>query len=78
MVQENVLPKSYTENVSRFSAEELEPYEGKYVAFSSDGARILAHADSYLDLVKKLDDMRLAPTEYEIEPIPPSDSALMM
>ncbi len=35
--------RSYSENRSRFPADELAPYAGQYVAWSPDGMRILAH-----------------------------------
>lgn len=71
-----VAGEGYAKNRRRFSAEQLAPYEEKYVAFSSDGMMILAHAHTYLELTGILDEM--GATEYEIERIPSSDSALIM
>jgi hypothetical protein len=70
--------KSYTQNISKFSAEELAPYEGQYVAFSPDGTTILTAAPSISELALQLKQMGLAPVDYEIEPIPPSDVALIL
>jgi hypothetical protein len=69
---------SYTQNVSKFTAAELAPFEGQYVAFSADGKRILAAAPSIPELVQWLAAMGIAPTDFEIEPIPPADVGLVL
>ena len=38
--------KSYRQNRARFLAEDLRPYDGQWVAFSADGRRIVASAES--------------------------------
>lgn len=40
----------YQENRNKFPAEELAKYVGKHVAFSPDGTRILASADTWEEL----------------------------
>jgi hypothetical protein len=37
--------KTYRTNREKFSAEDLRRYDGKWVAFSGDGSRIVASAD---------------------------------
>jgi hypothetical protein len=45
----------FTRNVSGHTLEQLAPYQGKHVAWSEDGTRILAAADTLADLYKELD-----------------------
>lgn len=40
----------YEENRSKFPLDELAKYRGKHVAFSPDGTRIVASADSWEEL----------------------------
>jgi hypothetical protein len=72
------MDNTYSDNIAKFTAEELARYEGQYVAFSSDGSKILASATSILGLASKLDDLGFIPAEYEIEPITPSDIGLIL
>ncbi|HWG41920.1 MAG TPA: hypothetical protein VN688_03970 [Gemmataceae bacterium] len=44
----------YEENRSKFPLDELAKYGGKHVAFSLDGTRILASADSMEEVEEKL------------------------
>jgi hypothetical protein len=45
----------YAENRNKFPQEELAKYEGKHVAFSPDGTRILASGDTWEELDAALD-----------------------
>lgn len=45
----------YEENRSKFPLEELAKYWGKHVAFSPDGTRIVASADTWEELDKVLE-----------------------
>lgn len=69
MVGEN----KYWANRGGFPPDELAKYEGQYVAFSSDGTKLLASSPTEVDLGNKLDRKGLMPQEYEIEFIPPAD-----
>lgn len=60
-----------------FTAAELAPFEGQYVAFSADGTRILAAGPSIPELVRRLAALGIARTDFEIEPIPPADVGLV-
>jgi hypothetical protein len=48
----------YRENRERFPLEELVKYEGKWVAFSADGRRIVADAASIAELAVQLSAAR--------------------
>ncbi|HJT79204.1 MAG TPA: DUF5678 domain-containing protein [Gemmataceae bacterium] len=58
----------FTRNVSSHSLEELAPYQGKHVAWTEDGTRVLAAADTLADLYKELDRRGLR--HYVIDFIP--------
>lgn len=40
----------YEQNRAKFTPQQLQQYDGKWVAFSSDGSRIVASADDLLSL----------------------------
>jgi hypothetical protein len=50
--------------------EELLPYEGKSVAWSLDGKRILAAADTDEELYKEIDRLGLKELEYVVGGVP--------
>lgn len=45
----------YVENRRKFTPEQLRPYEGRWVAWSVDGARIVAHHEDLEQLVREID-----------------------
>jgi hypothetical protein len=47
-------------NSSKFTLEELLPYDGQHVAWSRDGTRILASGKDYDELYSKLDALGIA------------------
>jgi hypothetical protein len=53
------------------TAEELAPYEEKYVAWSADGKQILAWAETEEELYREID--RQGITRYIVDFIPNSD-----
>jgi hypothetical protein len=60
----------YWKNRQQFPIKELRRYRGSWVAFSSDGTRIVAtHADP-LVLVQIVVELGLDPTEVPVEPVP--------
>jgi hypothetical protein len=50
----NGSPKTYRENRSRFSVEELRRYDGQWAAFSPDGRQIVASDSSLTGLLEAL------------------------
>jgi hypothetical protein len=46
--------RAYRENRSRFSVNDLAPYDGQWVAFRADGQRIVASADAIKDLAERV------------------------
>ena len=53
--------------------ESLAPYEDKHVAWSVDGKRILAAADTEKELYEEIDRLGLKPLEYVVGGVPRSD-----
>jgi hypothetical protein len=47
----------YDQNRQQFTPEQLEPYEGQWVAFSLDGKHIVAAASDLLALDKRLQEL---------------------
>ncbi len=54
----------YHKNRCRVPAETLEPYRGKYVAWSLDGTRILASARTEAGLWKRLQAAGIEPGQF--------------
>ncbi len=46
--------RTYRENRARFSANDLAPYDGQWVAFGADGQRIVASAETIKDLAERV------------------------
>ena len=61
----------FIRNSSSHSAEELAPYEEQYVAWSKDGKRILAHAETLAGLYEEVD--RKGMTDYVVGFVPGDD-----
>ena len=59
----------YEENRARFSAADLQPYEGQWVAFSLDGSRILASAETLAALEVRLVEAAADPQKVALERI---------
>jgi hypothetical protein len=64
----------FNRNISTRSPEELAPFREKHVAWSEDGTRILAAADSEPDLYKEIE--RLGLTRYVVGYVPDDASSL--
>jgi hypothetical protein len=56
------LGRDYFENREKFPPEELLKYSGQHIAWSWDGARILASADDYAALDQKLREAGIDPS----------------
>jgi hypothetical protein len=65
---------TYEKNRAQFPVEELQRYAGQWVAFSMDGSRILASADSLPDLEERLDAAGEDPQQVALERIEFEDS----
>jgi hypothetical protein len=63
----------FNRNLSSHTLEELAPYEGKSVAWSLDGKRILAAADTETELYEEIDRLGLKQLEYVVGGVPFSD-----
>ena len=61
--------QEYRGNRSRFSAEELQQYEGDWVAFSADGCRIVASARDIAALHSRLAEAGVGPEQVKLERI---------
>jgi hypothetical protein len=57
----------YEKNRMLFTAEQLQPYEGQWVAFSLDGKRIVAAAPDLLDLDQRIKDAGENPENVGLE-----------
>jgi hypothetical protein len=72
----DLLMSEYEENRSKFPLRELQKYAGQWVAFSSDGSRVLAHAETISDLEKRLIHIGVDPQNVAIEKIEFEDSRI--
>jgi hypothetical protein len=61
--------QAYQQNRERFLLEELQPFDGKWVAFSADGSRIVAAADEIGTLHMRLTEAGVRPEEVKLERI---------
>ncbi|HEV3084218.1 MAG TPA: hypothetical protein VGY66_30930 [Gemmataceae bacterium] len=68
----------YVKNCGQFPADELAKYAGRYVAFSLDGARILASADSEQELEDQLLASGIDPSQVVGSYVPPTGSSLLL
>ncbi|MCI0459109.1 MAG: hypothetical protein L0Z62_19300 [Gemmataceae bacterium] len=50
----------FNRNRQAHPPEELAPYEGQYVAWSTDGKTLLAHAAELPDLFREMDQLGIA------------------
>lgn len=66
-------PVEHMRNRSAHTLEDLRPYEGRFVAWSLDGKRILAHGGSWEELQAETDRLGLAPEAYVSSGIPAFD-----
>jgi hypothetical protein len=66
----------YEENRARIPLADLRKYAGQWVAFSRDGSRILAGAESLRDLEARLVTTGLDPQEVALERIEFDDHLL--
>jgi hypothetical protein len=60
---------NYRENRARFSVQELEMWQGQWVAFASDGTQIIAGAPNLQELVQRLEYAGLNPSDVVFERI---------
>ena len=67
----------YAQNRGRFPADELAKYAGKYVAFSLDGARILASSATEEGLEQQLQAQGIDPSQIVGSYIPPSGTSIL-
>ena len=63
----------FHENWLKFPQEELAKYTGKHVAFSPDGTRILASADTWEELDAVLDAAGIPPSQVVHDYVDPPD-----
>jgi hypothetical protein len=68
----------YAENRRQFPPEELLKYAGQYVAFSLDGARILASGTTEEALERQLLAAGIEPSQVVGSYIPPSGVAILL
>lgn len=61
----------YVENRQKFLPEDLLPYAGQWVAWSADGARIVAHHEDLGELTRMVEAEGLDREEVVFDCIPP-------
>jgi hypothetical protein len=66
----------YEDNRAKFSIEKLKVYAGQWVAFTLDGTRILAGADSLSSLENRLAAAGVDPEKVALERIEFDDSVI--
>ena len=69
--------RHYENNRSKFPLDELAKYEGKYVAFSPDGMRIVVSGNSLDEVVDKLQAAGIHFSQVVHAYIDPADVSLM-
>jgi len=69
--------QQYLKNRRQFPHEELEQYAGKYVAWSPDGAHILASDQDPGKVIDSVKALGYDPSETVIEAIPSLDEVFM-
>jgi hypothetical protein len=67
----------YAENRQKFPLEELDKYAGMYVAWSSDGTRIIASGKDRESLWEALEHAGIDFNQVVGEFIPPQDTAIL-
>jgi hypothetical protein len=67
----------YQENRRKFPPEELAKYAGQYVAFNSDGTKILASGANMDEVESQLRATGVRPSDVVGSYIPPPDLALL-
>jgi hypothetical protein len=71
-----MIAREYRTNRARFPLEELAKYQGQWVAFSSDGCRIVAAADSLEHLEERLAAGGTDPRQVVLEGLPGPEDAM--
>ena len=69
--------QGHMENRSRFPAEELEKYAGRYVAWSPDGTRIVAAADRLTELAPAVAASEFEPKDCVLSYVPGPDELIL-
>jgi len=59
----------YDRNRAKFTREQLLPYDGMWVAFSSDGSRLIAGAYDQLDLMHRVEASGVNPNDVWLESV---------
>ncbi len=67
----------FIKNRQQFPAEELAKYEGKYVAWSPNGAAILASDEDPIRLMATVKSLGHDPAEILVASVPPSDLVIL-
>lgn len=67
----------HLENRLRFPAEELEKYAGRYVAWSPDGARIIASAERLSELASAIRATDFDPRDCVLSSVPDLDELVL-
>jgi Family of unknown function (DUF5678) len=67
----------YEENRAKFSLEKLAQYEGRHVAFSADGTRIVASGKDWPELWKHLEEAGIDASQVVGGYVPPADTVLL-
>jgi hypothetical protein len=73
-----MLTRDYRVNRARFPREELVRYQGQWVAFSSDGTRIVAAAESLERLEERLTAAGEDPQRLELEGLAGPEDAMSL
>lgn len=68
------VPGCFQDNRNKFPAEQLVPFEGKYVAWSLDGTRIIAGAQTREALWAHMDEMGIPMAHYVVDWIDDEES----
>jgi hypothetical protein len=67
----------FVENQAKFSPEAYLPYAGQYIAYSGDGTRIVAGAETEEELDRKLEALGLHFSEVVYSYVPPDGVAML-
>jgi hypothetical protein len=64
----------YVANRAKFTAQQLAPYQGQWIAWSNDGSRIVAHHEDLLEVARQVENSGLNSDDVVLDLQPPTEA----